>query len=113
METRIKITKQQAAPFVSRTFPNYCGRKFSVSFVDTMRFYDTNWSGGTKNEYAAIGSNGAARFDAPAPWVNPVEGALIAMRPDVAIVEHSYFCGKDLGITIYLHPEHGPKYITA
>ena len=108
----IKLTKAQAHPIVKETFPDYRGRKFTLKFQERVTFYDTNWGGGTRNKYAFIRSDGVtAVFNAPAPWINPVEGQTMELPQDVMIVEHSIFCGKDCGITIYAHPSHLPKWL--
>lgn len=113
MET-IKITSKQAKPIVNITFPDYKGRKFSVKFSPTVTFYDTNWSGGTCNKYAFVRSDGKmATFAPPAPWMNPIEGATVDLPDDVLVVEHSYFCGQDCGITIYANPVNLPKWLPA
>lgn len=109
----MKLTKAQAWPVVGRVFSEYRGRKFAIKFVDRITFSNTNWGGGTKNEYAAVKSNGARVFlDAPAPWENPVEGATLEMPPDVLIVMRSWFCGREMGCTIFAHPVHIPKWLT-
>ena len=108
----VKITTARAKPIVSKTFPEYKGRKFIVEFTDTVSFYDTNWSGGTRNFYEAVRSDGHhERLPSFSPWNNPAEGRKIALTPDILIVERAYFCGKDCGITIYAHPCHLPKWI--
>lgn len=111
----IKITRKQAAQILSATFPDYTGKKISVKFQEKLTFYDTNWSGGTRNKYAAyrLDIEKSATFDAPAPWMNPTEGVTVQMPTNGIIVEHSHFCGKDCGITIYSHPQNAPKWLTA
>lgn len=108
----IKLTSKVARPITDQVFPDYKGRKFSVDFTNSVTFFDTNWGGGTRNKYAAIGRDGQkGTFTAPAPWVNPLEGQTIELTPDVIIVEWSIFCGKDLGLTIYAHPDHAKTLI--
>ena len=93
-------------------FPEYKGRKFAVEFTPTVTFYDTNWGGGSRNVYTAVSSDGrTATLSVPAPWINTVEGKTIEMPVDVLIVKHSFFCGKDMGITIYASPLHMPKWL--
>ena len=114
MET-LKVTRKQAKSLLERTFPDYNGRKFRVRFAETVTFYDLNYSGGTRNEYAAVKSDGESvaldGFNRAAPWNNPAEGSTVRLPVDVAIVEHSDFCGRDLGITIYLHPANASKWL--
>jgi len=109
-----KLSRKQAMPILRKTFPNYAGRKITVEFTESVTFYDTNWGGGTKNTYRFIRSDGkTAAFDAPAPSSNPVEGKTIALPPDILVVCHVIFCGKECGIRIYSHPSNAPKLLEA
>lgn len=108
----IKLTKKQAAPIVNPLFPEYTGRKFKIVFTDSITFYDTNWDGGTKNDYKFIGNNGkTASLNIPAPWNNAIEGQKINIGENFMVVCHSFFCGVDSGITIYANPCHLPKWL--
>lgn len=114
MSQSVKVKKTEAWPLVSKTFPDYTGRKFKVKFAEKLTFWDTNWDGGSRNVYAAVSIDGrTGRFSAPAPWVNPLEGKIVELSPSFAVVEHSTFCGHDMGITIHLHPSHAPKWLSA
>ena len=109
----MKVKKADVRPILKATFPNYKGRTFEVKFVRSVTFHDTNWGGGTRNYYVAIASDGrTATPNIPAPWKNMVEGSTVELTPDILVVEHSIFCGKDLGITIYANPTHQPKWLT-
>jgi len=108
------LTRKQAKPILDATFPAYRGRKIKVKFTETVNVNDTNWSGGTRNQYQAIGADGLVvdlTANVPAPWVNPIEGTKIELTENFLIVEHSHFCGKDCGITIYSHPSNSPKIL--
>lgn|SRR3990167_4216189 len=110
----VKVSKSQVAGILAATFPKYRGRKFKVAFQECLTFWDTNWSGGTRNSYAAVRADGEiSHLAVPAPWVNPVEGMTVEIPVDVLVVKHSIFCGKDCGITIYAHPTHLPKWLPA
>ena len=114
MNHRMKIKKSQARDIIKATFPGYKGRKVKVEFAPTVTFYDTNWGGGSRNSYAAVGSDGrTAHLGVPAPWANAVEGETVDVAENVLIVKHTIFCGKDLGITIYANPVHLPKWLPA
>ena len=114
MNQAIKVRKAQVKDILAATFPEYQGRKFRVEFAPTVSFYDTNWGGGSRNVYVAVGSDGrTVRLNVPAPWVNTVEGTTMEMPQNILIVKHTIFCGKDLGITIYASPVHLPKWLTA
>jgi len=108
MTERIKLTKRDVAPILRRTFPNYKGRKFTLVLTDHVSLQDTNWSGGSKNDYVFVRIDGAtAPIDTTAipPWANPYEGQVVYLTSDIVCVEHCRFCGKDLGICIYVTPE--------
>lgn len=110
----IKITRKQAAEIIKATFPNYTGKKIRVEFTSKVTFYDTNWSGGTRNVYAAVKADGrTARVNVPAPWINAIEGKTFDLPADILVVEHSFFCGKDAGLTIYSNPVNAPKWLEA
>ena len=114
MNATVKLTRKQAKAIIEASFPNYTGRKITVEFTEKVTFSDTNWGGGSRNQYHAINANGrTARLHAPAPWVNPVEGKTIELPADVLIVKHSMFCGQDCGLRIYAHPVNAPKWLTA
>lgn len=109
-----KITRKQASPILARTFPEYKGHKVKVVFTDKVTFDDLNWSGGTCCKFKAIQVDGSVTsLVAPAPWNNPYEGLTVDLPENVLIVEHSYFCGTDCGITIHAHPSYGPKLLEA
>lgn len=102
----MKITRKEAKPIIAATFPEYRGRRINVKFSKEISFWDTNWGGGTKNTYKALNmeTSKVGAFYAPAPWINPVEGVTIELPENVLVIEHSMFCGHDLGLTIHAHP---------
>lgn len=106
-ETTRSLTRRQAEKIINATFPSYRGRKIRLELTKQVTFCDLNWSGGTRNSYAAIAHDGRTdRLDMSrvAPWANPIEGRTIDLPPGVLIVEHSIFCGKDCGLHLYLNP---------
>jgi hypothetical protein len=108
----MKLTKAQAWPIVKLVYPNYTGRKFFLEFKDKITFWDTNWSGGTKNNYRFVKKDGqTAEFNAPAPWCNPVEGMEIELPDDVLVIKEGFFCGHEMGITIIANPNFAPKWL--
>ena len=112
MNQSISITRKQALPILTRSFPEYTGRKIKIEFTETVILNATYWDGGTRSSYAAVLADGShKRLRSFAPWDNPAEGKKITLSVDVLIIEHSIFCGKDCGIRIYAHPTHLPKWI--
>jgi hypothetical protein len=114
MEQSIKVSRKNAKSILALTFPNYTGRKIAVRIVSQVPIHNTNWDGGSKNEYAALRYDGvSAMLPDYAPWNNPVEGSEIELPTGRMIVEHSFFCGSQGGITIYVNPADAPKWLTA
>lgn len=87
-------------------FPSYRGRKFRNG-GSRLTFHDLCWGGGTRNYYTAVRLSDRSVMDLAfgAPW-SPAfvatEGKTIDVPRGVAIVEHSFFCGHDSGLTVYL-----------
>ena len=112
------IEKQDIAELVKATYPDYTGRKFKVQTATKYRL-SNYWDGGTKNfaKFAKY-ENGWKVLPAPATTTDPFNGiahATMDIPKNGLVVEHSIFCGKDAGITVYLHPEseYLPKFLPA
>jgi hypothetical protein len=109
----MKLTRKEARKILNATFPDYRGRSISLEFRERVQFYNTNWEGGSRNYYSAVNVNGVVKHLPDfAPWDNPVEGNSFDLPVDVAVVMRTYFCGKDSGVTIFMHPVNAPKWIT-
>lgn len=102
------MTLYTSHPDVARlclaAFPSYTGRKFKVcEFRGPMRL-DSNWSGGSRNFWAILEL--ATLKSAPiaengTPW-HPEIARAETLPPGFAVVEHTVFCGKDLGLTLHV-----------
>ncbi len=104
----VKFNEPWVKAIIGRTFPGYRGRKVKLVQEDKITFSDTNWGGGTRSQYVCIGLDSQTRSlfpgGTPAPWVNPVEGKTAILPPGAIVVEHTIFCGKDVGIRIHVNP---------
>lgn len=108
----IKLNTAQARPIVSQVFPEYRGRKFKLIFTEAITFSDVHWGGGSKNDYAFVRADGETAFlPASTPWDSPFEGKMMPLPEHILVVQRTFFCGKDLGITIYAHPCWAPKLL--
>jgi hypothetical protein len=115
----IKLNKEQARPFLKITFPDYKGKKFMLR--KSEKYYMNNyWDGGTRDYVMGIMiQDGIMKSFVPDNSTsNPFKGASHAdfeIPLNVIMVEHSIFCGKDVGISLIVHPESPlvPKMITA
>jgi len=111
---RIKVRKAQVKQIVQAAFPNYRGRTFYVEFVDSVTFCDLYWGGGSRNFYKIVRTDGqVASLPRNNPWNDPQEGKTLPLGEEFAVVQHSHFCGKDCGITVFLNPVWAPKYLEA
>lgn len=113
---RIELKAKDVKPLINATFPKYRKRKVIIRVTDKVKFYDLNWSGGTRSEYRACTVAGKPidnRVDMsrPAPWNNPYEGLEIDLPKDAVIVEGGYFCGKPRTLYINVHPDNMPKLL--
>lgn len=87
----------------------YAGKKFAAEVCEEVRIpTDAGlWSGGSRDFYSAISLTTGQAIPLPgqdtAPWGNR-QTQMVKLAPDFAIVRHTIFCGKDLGLTFYLHP---------
>lgn len=98
-------------------FPAYNGRKYRLTVTDTpLTSMLSYWSGGSRDYWvivdlatmraATVPENGSGFV----PDLNNVESAMLP-RPGFAVVCHSIFCGKDTGLTFYLHPDNAEKFL--
>jgi len=89
---------------------DYTGKKFKAISCETMTVPASAglWSGGSRDYYKAIelatGKAIPLEGQSLAPWDNRSANT-ITLKPGYAIIEHTIFCGKDLGLTFYMHPE--------
>lgn len=87
----------------------YSGRTYAARVVETVTIpADAGlWSGGSRCVYHAVrladGADGAAADHDAAPW-DARGDRRVQLRPGFAIVRHSISCGRDLGLTFFVHP---------
>lgn len=95
---------------VKVAYPEYKGRKFSLKVSETINIY-SQWSGGSKDTFVFVRLiDGAIQGPIPAPSFSPYHDdprQIIKLDGVLGLicVEHSYFCGKDMGITLHVHPQ--------
>lgn len=98
-----------------KAFPDYAGRKFRVKVATHPIDVRSSWDGGSRTYFRFIKLSDASKsFEVPAQsaFDKPIEGAdSVELVPGLACVKHSYFCGKDMGIEILVHPENAPRLL--
>ena len=98
---------------------NYSGRKFSAIVTDTITIssHDGLWDGGSRTTYSLVnietGESVPASDNMSAPWDNTRQDRTVTLRPGFAAIRHSIFCGKDMGLTFYVHPDNAAKLLPA
>jgi hypothetical protein len=106
MKTNDPIIKAIA----KQAFPEYKGRKYSVKYCKSINTsFESNWSGGSRTVYRFVRLDNGSVMNNPnqdlAPWRRDYssdgnENAVLL--PGLACVTHTFFCGKDLGLTVNL-----------
>jgi hypothetical protein len=99
-----------AKKIVKAVYPEYKGRKIRVVARNsyTMANY---WDGGTRSYVKAVNLNSGGIFEAGEASECPFNieaSATFEIPTGIALVEHSFFCGKDAGITIILSKNAAP-----
>jgi hypothetical protein len=88
----------------------YTGKKFSVVVTESMTIpADAGlWDGGSRSTYSAVRLADGTAMSFPgqnlAPWDARADRK-IDLQPGFVVKRHSIFCGKDSGLTFYLHPQ--------
>ena len=95
-----------ANPLVKRllavTYPDYRGRKVELRAWVRPRQLENYWSGGTRSYWRLVRITDGAVMEPTND--NPFERAAhmeVDLPAGHLFVEHSYFCGKDMGIRIH------------
>ncbi|MHC4398937.1 MAG: hypothetical protein ACYTG0_04580 [Planctomycetota bacterium] len=111
----IHLDPREVPDVFRRAFPGYRGRKFVAEVRESVTLDANYWSGGTRYTYRGVdlvtGEILSPECDEYGnPFTHP-EAPTVALEPHKAIVCHKVFCGKDLGLTIHVHPENVAKLL--
>ena len=104
----IKLNKKDVKCILDKSFPDYTGRKFKLELLDKGREIPTEsyWDGGTRSSYVIVSDELKCMGDSH-QYSNMHPAKQYELSPRwiandyQLLVEHSYFCGQDCGITIY------------
>lgn len=87
---------------------DYNGHKVDVEISDAKMYLQSFWDSGSKKEFYCFDMSGKhipiIVQNAPLPFYDGPKADYIP-SPDRFIIEHSTFGGKDMGLTVYLHPQ--------
>jgi hypothetical protein len=96
---------------------SYNGKQFKavVCTEHTIPADAGTWSGGSRDTYTAInfetGQQVTVSDHYSAPWDSSRKDRRVKLEPGFCLVEHSMFCGKDMGLTFYIHPDNATKML--
>lgn len=95
-------------------FPHYKGRKFKVKDFYPGKRLDSYWDGGSKDTFAVVELSSLRSIPLPNTWAMGSTGQPQAdqLPEGLCLVEHSIFCGKDVGITLHLNDANLQKFLT-
>lgn len=116
-ETVIKMKRSDKTvkALLAITFPNYQGRKIKVVATESI-YLESTMDGGSGSKYVVVNLANMETYRVPqvSPLTAHMKGSQslewnlawgkVATKPNFAYVAHSYFCGVESGITIYIHP---------
>lgn len=90
---------------LAATFPEYPGRRITlvVENAPLTHYLRNYWDGGSRTYYRAVDLATGRVVDAAWCTSNPLRSEAhggFTLPRGVALVEHTIFCGRDLGITI-------------
>lgn len=114
--TTIYLEQNQVPPILRG---GYAGKKYRAEICETFTIPSDAglWSGGSRDTYRLVsldtGESVAAVNHNASPWDKRREEISGNLRPGVAIVKHCIFCGKDMGLTFYIHPDNAQKLLPA
>ena len=106
----IKLNCKDVPKYLKGLF-GYTGRKFRLVVCTEVHIPMTAglWSGGSREEYQVVRladgcgiepvNHNASPFNAGRRDTN------VRLEPGIAVVRQSDFCGKNMGLTFYVHPE--------
>ena len=88
-------------------FPSYKGRKFKLDNSGHAVNLTSHWDGGSRDQFVILqlGSGQTKAVPQNGTMFDRVHVDDAVVPAGFVIVEHSVFCGKDLGITFHVDPE--------
>lgn len=120
---QLRRSEPQVKQIIAATYPEYRGRKISLRVGVDMLPGHTWCDGGSWYEYHGYRLSDGATWDLPAVMRKPREYGgepfgcsdqqRVPVPVGVVVVERVYFCGSDLGLRFYVHPESAAPMLSA
>jgi len=105
---KVSPSEPMVRRIVQATYPSYRGRKVTIVPQRYPLNVQSYWSGGSRDYFVFLRLDifAVAPMPAQSAFDKPVQGAdAVTLPVGIACVEHSIFCGKDVGIRIHVNPE--------
>lgn len=108
-------TAPEVQEIAKAAFPDYTGRKFSVTAFQGPMNLASYWDGGSRIYYAVVNLNTKKSVEIPqsGTMFDKQTYRMTTLPPNLAVVAHSISMGKDSGITIHVNPENLSKMLPA
>lgn len=94
-----------------KAFPGYSGKKFKVETFSGPMELRSYWDGGSRDYYVIINMKLGKAKAVPENGIQGKTFRISKLPEGFAVVRHSIFSGKDMGITIYVNPENMSKML--
>jgi hypothetical protein len=107
----MRIKKKDIPKPLLKAFPGYRGRTYRVEIRERVSLSNAYWGGGTRSEYVAVNLSTGEIMSADRAIRNPFRcpsSPQVELPPNVVIVEHAIFCGKDCGLIFHVRPDNVP-----
>lgn len=98
---------------------SYTGKKFAATICTSVAIpADAGlWSGGTREHFSGInlvtGETKPFAGQDTSPFSRGSGESQIDLLPGFAIIRHSHFCGTDMGLEFFIHPDNAPAFLPA
>lgn len=104
------LERKDVEQLANKTFPSYHGKKFRVSTSESYRLHNY-WDGGSREYFVLLRINpdgsvvlvDGCNTGTDNPFKDEAHQS-IPIAQDMMVVVNSIFCGKDMGLTFYVHP---------
>lgn len=111
----VEHTDETIQKIARASFPAYNGRLFQLAVSDSPIDVRSYWDGGSRSYFVFVNlatMQASQQVPAQSAFDAPINGADSVQLPEgFACVEHSIFCGKDMGLTIHILPANAAKLI--
>ena len=97
----------------------YDGKKFAARVAESVIVPSDAglWAGGSRDVYVLVELASGVRHPVPGQAASPFDGARqersIPLKAGFAVVRHTTFQGRDMGLTFYVHPDNAAALLPA